>query len=176
MGVRGREEVGIGWKTLTRTRRVVFRTPLNLFRVLAVAEAISWTLLIAGLVLRATADLAIAVTIGGGTHGFVFLSYGAAALLVAKNQRWGAWPTTVAIASAIIPYATIPTELWLHRSGRLAGGWRLEQTDDPRDSAWHDRAMRALLRRPWILAAMIAAAVVVIFVVLLAVGPSSGRE
>ena len=154
----------------------MFRTPLNLFHVLAVAEAISWTLLIAGLIVRATTDLAIAVTVGGGIHGFVFLSYGATAVLVAKNQRWGAWPTVVAIASAIIPYATIPTELWLHRSGRLEGAWRLEPTDDPRDRSWHDRLMRALLRRPWVLAVLIAAAVVVIFLVLLVVGPPGGRE
>ena len=143
---------------------------------LAVAEAISWTLLIAGLIVRATTDLAIAVTVGGGIHGFVFLSYGATAVLVAKNQRWGAWPTVVAIASAIIPYATIPTELWLHRSGLLEGAWRREQTDDPRDRSWHDRLMRALLRRPWVLAVLIAAAVVVIFVVLLIVGPPGGRD
>jgi integral membrane protein len=154
----------------------LFRTPLNLFRVLAVAEAISWTLLIAGLIVRESTDLAIAVTIGGGIHGFVFLSYGATAVLVAKNQRWAAWPTIVAIASAIIPYATIPTELWLHRSGRLEGPWRLEATEDPRDDAWHDRFMRALLRRPWILAVLIAAAVVVIFVVLLILGPPGGRD
>jgi integral membrane protein len=154
----------------------VFRTPLNLFRTLAIAEAISWTLLITGLILRATADLAIAVTIGGGIHGFVFLSYGATAVLVAKNQRWGAWPSIVAVGSAIIPYATIPTELWLHRSGRLTGPWRLEATEDPRDGAWHDRLMRALLRRPWVLAVLIAAAVVVLFVVLLIIGPPGGRD
>lgn len=154
----------------------MFRSPLNLFRVLAVAEAISWTLLIAGLILRATSDLAVAVTIGGGIHGFVFLSYGATAVLVAKNQRWRAWPATVAVASAIIPYATIPTELWLHRSGRLDGPWRLEATDDPRDGAWHDRLLRALLRRPWVLAVLVAAAVVAIFVVLLILGPPGGRD
>ena len=111
----------------------MFSTPLTLFRTLAIAEAISWTLLITGLILRATADLSIAVTIGGGIHGFVFLSYGATAILVAKNQRWGVWPTAVAIGSAIIPYATIPTEIWLHRTGRLDGAWRLEAADDPRD-------------------------------------------
>lgn len=154
----------------------MFRSPLTLFRALAIAEAISWTLLITGLILRAVGDLAIAVTIGGGIHGFVFLSYGATAVLVAKNQRWGAVPTIVAIASAVIPYATIPTELWLHRTGRLAGAWRLEQTDDPRDARWHDRLMRALLRRPWVLAVLIAAAVVVLFTVLLIVGPPGGRE
>ncbi|WP_404433768.1 DUF3817 domain-containing protein [Microbacterium lacus] len=154
----------------------MFRTPLTLFRTLAIAEAISWTLLITGLILRATADLSIAVTIGGGIHGVVFLSYGATAILVAKNQRWGVWPTVVAIGSAIIPYATIPTELWLHRTGRLDGAWRLAATDDPRDQAWHDSLMRWFLHRPWVLGALIALAVIVLFVVLLTVGPPGGRD
>lgn len=154
----------------------MFRTPLNLFRVMAVAEAVSWTLLIAGLILRAATDASIGVTVGGGIHGFVFLSYGATAILVAKNQRWGVWPTVVAVASAVIPYATIPTELWLHRSGRLAGAWRLQQTDDPRDRAWHDRLMRWFLARAWLLAVLIAVAVVALYVVLLIVGPPGGRD
>jgi integral membrane protein len=154
----------------------VFRTPLNLFRVLAVAEVVSWTLLITGLILRATADMAIAVTVGGGVHGFVFLAYGATAVLVAKNQRWSVWPAVVAIASAIIPYATVPTEIWLHRTGRLAGPWRLQPTSDPRDQAWHDRLFRALLRRPWLLAVLTAAVVAVIFTVLLIAGPPGGKD
>jgi len=154
----------------------VFRAPLTLFRTLAIAEAISWTLLIGGLILRAVTGEPLWVTVGGGIHGFVFLSYGATAILVAKNQRWGAWPATVAIASAVIPYATIPTELWLHRSGRLAGDWRLSATDDARDAAWHDRLMRWFLNRAWLLAVLIAAAVVVLYVVLLLVGPPGGRD
>ncbi|WP_127475968.1 DUF3817 domain-containing protein [Microbacterium sulfonylureivorans] len=154
----------------------MFRTPLNLFRVLAIAEAVSWTLLIAGLIVRESTDLAIAVTIGGGIHGFVFLSYGATAVLVAKNQRWGVWPTVVAIGSAVIPYATIPTELWLHRSGRLAGNWRLVATEDPRDAAWHDRVMRWFLSRAWLLAGLIGLAVVALYAILLVVGPPGGRD
>ena len=154
----------------------MFRTPLNLFRVLAIAEVISWTLLIGGMILRATTDIAVGVTVGGGIHGFVFLSYGATAILVAKNQRWSAWPTTVAIVSAIIPYATIPTEVWLHRSGRLEGAWRLTATDDPRDGAWHDRLMRWFLARPWVLGLLIALAVVLLYVALLVVGPPGGRD
>ena len=152
----------------------MFRNPHSLFRALSIAEAISWTLLIAGLILRATAGWPLGVTIGGGIHGFVFLSYGATAILVALNNRWSAWPTVVALVSAVIPYATIPAELWLQRSGRLAAAWRLEATDDPRDRTWYDRLMRWFLRRPWVLATLIAVALVVLFIVLLIVGPPGG--
>jgi integral membrane protein len=154
----------------------VFRTPLTLFRTLAIAEAISWTLLIGGLILRAVADLPIAVTVGGSIHGFVFLAYGATAVLVALNQRWRLGPAVVAIASAIVPYATIPTEIWLQRSGRLAGAWRLDATDHPRDRRALDRLLRFFLRRPWVLAVLLVAAVALVFVVLLVVGPPGGKD
>ena len=154
----------------------MFRTPLALFRTLAIAEAISWTLLISGLILRATLDLGWAVTVGGGIHGFVFLAYGATAILVAKNQRWPAGSTISAVVSAVVPYVTIPVEIWLHRRGRLEGAWRMGRTDDPRDDAWHDRLMRALLRRPWLLAMIVVVVLIAVFVVLLLVGPPGGRE
>lgn len=154
----------------------MFPTPKTLFRTLAFAEAVSWTLLITGLILRATLDWSLAVSIGGGIHGFVFLSYGATAILVAKNQRWRAGPTVIAIVSAVVPYATIPVEIWLARSGRLKGLWRIEPSDDPRDGAWHDRLMRFMLRRPWVLVALIVLAVIAVFVALLVIGPPGGRE
>jgi integral membrane protein len=153
----------------------VFRTPASLFRVLAIAEAVSWTLLIVGLILRATAGLAIAATIGGSIHGFVFLSYGATAVLLTLNNRWRAWPAFVAIASAIIPYATIPVEIWLARSGRLAGQWRTAEAADPADRRWYDGLLRWFLHRPWVLAVLIVLAVVVLFTVLLIIGPPGGR-
>jgi integral membrane protein len=154
----------------------VFRTPLGLFRTLAIAEAASWTLLITGLIIRAAADLPLAVTIGGGIHGFVFLAYGATAVIVAKNQRWSTGAAALAIGSAVIPYATIPTELWLHRTGRLAGEWRRGATDDPRDARWNDRLLRMLLTHPWAFGIAMLALVVVAYVVLLTVGPPGGRD
>lgn len=153
----------------------MFRTPLNLFRTLAIAEAVSWTLLIGGLILRAAADLPVAVTVGGGIHGFVFLAYGATAVLVALNQRWGLGPTALAVVSAVIPYATVPTEIWLHRTGRLRGAWRLDETADPRDRRPIDRLLRFFLRRPWALAGALVAVVALVFVVLLIVGPPGGK-
>jgi len=154
----------------------MFRTPLSLYRTFAIAEVFTWALLITGLILRATADLPIAVTIGGGIHGFVFLCYGATAILVAKNNRWSAGPTVGALVSAIIPFATVPVEVWLHRRGLLAGQWRLEATDDARDGTWHDRLMRWFLKHPWMLGLLLVVAIVVLFVVLLILGPPGGRD
>lgn len=149
----------------------MFHTPARLFRVLAIAEMVSWTILIAALILRATLGWAIAVTIGGSVHGFVFLSYGATAILVALNNRWRLGPAVLAVASAVIPYATVSVERWLHRRGLLEGAWRIEETADPDDRRWYDRAMRWFLRRPWVLALLLLAAIAVLYVVLLLAGP-----
>ena len=70
----------------------MFATPRKFFRFFAIAEVISWTLLIGGLILRATQGWDLAVSIGGGIHGFVFLSYALNAILMSKNQRWSAGP------------------------------------------------------------------------------------
>src|SRR5690606_31993041 len=135
-------------------------TPKKLFRLAAIAEAITWTLLITALILRATTGFTLGVSIAGGLHGFVFLSYGAAAVLMAVNQRWNPGVAAVAIVSAVIPFATIPVEIWLARSGRLEGDWRRDATADPRDHHWFDRLVRWFIRHPWLLLALIAAAVV----------------
>ena len=153
----------------------MFRTPASLYRVLAIAEAITWTILISALIARAVGAPGIVVTIGGGIHGFVFLAYGATAIVVAFNQRWSIGLGVLAVASAIVPYATIPMEIWLHRKGRLAGEWRVEETEHPQDRTWYDRLLRWFLRHAGILVALIIVAVVGLYVVLLLVGPPGGN-
>lgn len=153
----------------------MFRKPASLYRVLAIAEAITWTLLISALIARAVGAPGIVVTIAGGIHGFVFLSYGATAILVAFNQRWSIGLGILAVASAVVPYATIPMEVWLHRKGRLKGEWRLEESDHPQDRTWYDKTMRWFLNHAAILVVLIVVAVVALYVVLLIVGPPGGK-
>lgn len=153
----------------------MFTQPSRLFRTLAVAEAITWTLLISALIARALGAPGIVVTIGGGIHGFIFLAYAATALLVAIHQRWSIGVAILAVASAVIPFATIPVEIWLHRSGRLDGQWRLEAGDDPRDQRWYDRIVRWFLRHPWVLGVALAAGIVAVYVILLTIGPPGGK-
>ena len=146
-------------------------TPRSLYRLVSIAETITWALLITALIVRVASGWALGVTIGGGIHGFVFLAYGATAILVAVNQRWKLGLALLAVATAVIPFATIPFDRWLERRALLDGAWRTEATDDPRDQGWFDRLVRWMLRHPFVLLALIAAAVVVLFVVLLLAGP-----
>jgi integral membrane protein len=146
-------------------------TPKKLYRILAIAEAITWTLLISGLIIRAATDIAVGVTIGGSVHGFVFLAYGATAILTAINQRWSVGLGAFAVVTAVIPYATIPFERWVQRTGKLEGDWRREATDDPRDQRWFDRLVRWMLNHPYLLASLVLLAVVALYAVLLILGP-----
>jgi integral membrane protein len=152
----------------------VFRTPFSVFRILAVAEAVTWTLLITALILRAALGWSLAVTVAGGIHGFVFLSYGATAILVALN-RWRPGPTILAIGSAVIPYATIPAEIWLHRRGLLAGTWRTSAAPEAAERRWYDAPLQWFLRHPWVLVLLVALAVTALFAILLLIGPPGGK-
>jgi integral membrane protein len=152
-------------------------TPRKLYFVLAIAEAITWTLLIGGLITKATVGIepALLTTIGG-VHGFVFISYGATAILVAINQRWHPGLGFLAVVTAILPYATIPFEIVQAKRGALDGAWRLEATDDPRDNHWFDRFVRWFLNRPILLALAITVAILAIFASLLIMGPPGGSK
>lgn len=151
-------------------------TPRKLYFVLAIAEACTWTLLITGLILRATTgiDQTLFTTIGG-LHGLVFISYGATSILVAFNQRWGFWLGLLAVITAILPYATIPFELVQAKRGALEGPWRTQESDDPRDAKALDRLFRWFLARPVLLILVIVLAIVAVFSTLLFLGPPGGR-
>lgn len=146
-------------------------SPKRLYRTFAVAEAITWTLLIAGMILKYGFGLDLAVTIGGGIHGFVFLAYAVVAVLVGVNQRWNVGRIAFALLTAIVPYATVPFELWLVRKGHLEGDWRRERTDHAADGSFVNRVLRLVLARPVVSVAVGVLAVAAAFTVLLVVGP-----
>ena len=150
-------------------------TPKKLFRLFALAEAVTWTLLIGGLILRATVGVpSMAFAIVGGLHGAVFLAYGVIASLTGVNPRWGLGRTVLAVALAIVPYATIPFELAVQRSGKLEGDWRREHSGDARDDHWFDRLYRWFIIRPALLTLVMFSVVTAIFATLLVIGPPGG--
>lgn len=147
----------------------MLRSPRRLYRLLAVAEVVTWALLIGGMILKYGLHATeLGVRIGGGIHGFVFLAYCAATVLVGVDQRWGAGRIALGLASAIIPFATVAFERWAQRRGMLADAWRL-LTEAPRTAA--ERLAALILRRPILSAVAILALVAVVFALLLQAGP-----
>lgn len=153
----------------------MFSTPRSLYRVFALSEGVTWTLLLGGLAFRAIFGAPqLVLTIIGGLHGAVFLGYGVSAALIGVNNRWGIGRTVLAIALAIVPFATVPFEISAERKGRLAGQWRRTKSDDPRDANWFDSLYRWFINRPLLLALVLLVVIYAIFMTLLFVGPPGG--
>jgi integral membrane protein len=150
-------------------------SPRTLYRTVSIAEAVTWTALIAAIVARngfgAEVPFFFAV---GLAHGIVFIAYVVSAVVVGLNQRWSVLVIVVAALTAIPPYGTLIMDAWLERTRRLEGSWRTEPTGDPRDARPIDRLLRWFLARPWLFLAAVVGAIVVVTVVLLVVGPPGG--
>ena len=146
-------------------------TPKKLFKTFAKAEAVTWTLLITALILRATGFDPVAVAIAGSIHGAVFLGYAVTAALTGVNQRWGFGKTTLAVALAIVPYATIPFEIRVAKNGSLEGSWRTAVSEDPRDKGFIDRLFRWFIARPVVLIVVIVVGLTALFSLLVTLGP-----
>ena len=105
-------------------------SPRTLFRRVAVAEAVTWALLLTGMALKyavpATADIGeAAVSVFGMAHGVVFLAYCVVTVVVAVDQRWRAGRLLLGLAAAVPPFATIWFHRYADRRDALASSWRL---------------------------------------------------
>jgi integral membrane protein len=97
-------------------KTVVIRT----FRILAVAEALSWTALLMGMYFKWIAKTSeLGVQIAGPVHGALFVGYGVAALTLWRLQRWTFPVAMFAGISAVFPFATIAFERWAGKRGYL---------------------------------------------------------
>lgn len=144
-------------------------TPRQFFRTVALAEAVTWTLLLIGMFLKyVTKTTDLLVTIGGGLHGFVFLAYIATTLMVSLDQRWTGKQTLMGLASAIPPYVTIPFERWAQRRGLLKSKWRLSGAK-PRGGP--EKLVTGVLQSPFVAAAIAIVGLGVLFAVMVSLGP-----
>ncbi|WP_309072222.1 DUF3817 domain-containing protein [Arthrobacter sp.] len=146
-------------------------SPRSLFRSVAVAEAITWALLLAGMFLKYVSETTdVLVSIGGALHGFVFLAYLVSTAFVWVNQRWSAGTGILGLVAGVVPFATVLFDWQLERRGKLDGGWRLaagkEQPTGPVENvqAW-------VLRNPLAAVLVAVVGVSVVFTALLIVGP-----
>ena len=92
----------------------------GMFRAVAIAEALSWTGLLIGMVFKyLVVGDDIGVRIFGPIHGVLFLLYLAVTVLVRHRLRWSTPTTILAFIASVPPLGTLVFERWATRSGRL---------------------------------------------------------
>lgn len=147
--------------------------PRRLFRLVATAEVVSWTLLIIGMVLKYVTDTTdLGVRVFGGIHGLVFLAYVVVTLAAWVDHRWPARTGILALVSAVPPWMTLWFERWVERPGNggLRETWRLGEGGEPARSA-PEQLVAWAVRRPVVALALALVGIVVAFGVLLVIGP-----
>jgi len=96
------------------------------FRVAAVAEALSWAGLLVGMFLKRVVELGEGgVPVLGMVHGVVFILYVLVSLSVAKPLGWRPKTLILALLASVPPLFTWWFEAWALRNGKLDGPQRL---------------------------------------------------
>ena len=146
--------------------------PRTLYRTVAVAEAVTWALLLTGMFLKYVTETTEAVvSVGGMVHGVVFIAYCLTTLLVAVDQKWSAGRTVLGLVASIPPFFTLLFDAVAERRGAFGDSWRLTSQEPARAV---DRPVAWLLRHPGQGAAAAVAAVAVLTGLALLVGPPVG--
>jgi integral membrane protein len=147
-------------------------SPLTLFRRVAIAEAVTWALLLTGMFLKyVTETTDLAVRVFGMVHGVVFIAYCLVTLLVYVDQRWTLGRLALGLISAVPPFMTVWFDRHAEQRDALAPRWRLV---DSEPGSGLDRPVAWLLRNPFQGALAGLVAVAALTGVALLVGPPAG--
>ena len=89
-----------------------------LFAAVAIAEAVSWAMLLTGMLFKyVVVHNEIGVQIAGPIHGACFMAYLAVTVLQARAGGWKWWVTLIALICSIPPFATVVFERWARSRG-----------------------------------------------------------
>ncbi len=80
------------------------------FRYVAIAEAISWLVLLTATIAKYAADGPDLAPILGPIHGILFLAYVYGALSLREDARWSSSTTLGVLAAAVIPFGGFVVE------------------------------------------------------------------
>ena len=99
------------------------RTAATAFRIVAVAEALSWLGLLAGMYVKYVPQTSEARRPGlRADPRRVFVAYVVVALVASRVLRWNPATTLLALVASVPPLATVWFERWASRTGRLPVG------------------------------------------------------
>ena len=96
------------------------RSAAGWFRLIAVAEAVSWIGLLIGMYFKyvGTPRNEIGVKVFGMAHGLIFIGFVVAGLLVGIAFKWAAGTWLLALLASIVPLCSVIFLIWADRTGR----------------------------------------------------------
>ncbi|MDC7103476.1 DUF3817 domain-containing protein [Corynebacterium falsenii] len=145
-------------------------TPRTLYSRIALAEMITWALLIGSMVLKYTNVTDVATRIAGGIHGFTFLCFCVITVMLWVNNKWPAGRGVLGLLSSIIPFATLPFEKSTEAAGLLRGPWRFYGPAAETPKTFPERVLSLIVNRPILAAIIVIVGVTVVFLILLSLG------
>jgi integral membrane protein len=92
----------------------------KVFRLVAIAEAITWLALLIAMFFKWVLGYEEAVAVPGMVHGIVFMVYLAVTIYTAVKLRWNLTTSALGLVASIPPFGTLVFEWWAQRAGHLA--------------------------------------------------------
>jgi integral membrane protein len=91
------------------------------FRLVALAEAVTWVGLLVGMYFKylGSPRTEIGVKVFGMAHGLIFIAFIATGLLVGMAAKWPLRTWLLGLLASIVPLASVMFLLWADRSGQL---------------------------------------------------------
>lgn len=105
---------------MSSNRPDVDRVIRTFFKITMLTEAFTWCGLLIALAFKYVINgWAFGVTVFGWIHGVVWLAVVLAILVSTIRFRWPIWITVVGLAMSMLPFLTVPFEIWMSRTDRL---------------------------------------------------------
>jgi integral membrane protein len=97
------------------------RTVSGWFRLIALAEAVSWAGLLIGMYFKylGSPRTEVGVKVFGPIHGGIFIAFVVAAVLVGLAYKWGVSTWFLALLASIVPLGSVIFVIWADRTARL---------------------------------------------------------
>lgn len=113
------------------------RSTAGRFRVVALAEAVSWVGLLVGMYFKylGSPRTEIGVKIFGMAHGLVFIAFVVTAVLAGIAYSWGVATWLLALLGSIVPLGSVIFLIWADRAAKLGGEAAPVTSGQPLDSA-----------------------------------------
>jgi integral membrane protein len=89
---------------------------LRNFRIVAIAEATTFLLLLVAAVIKRTEDEELGVQILGPIHGALFIAFVVFALNLRQDLAWSNRTTLLVLAGAVVPFGGYFVDRWLARN------------------------------------------------------------